>query len=184
MSESGPVEVSECELVTVTGETIRVPDPERLVHLQFRRFAGCPICNLHLQSIVRRHDEISAAGIREVVFFHSPADVLAKYTADLPFATVADPDKRYYKEFGVESSPRAVLHPRAWGAAVRGTALTTLGRFRAAAVHKTGGHLGLPADFLIGTDGRVLAKKYGKHAYDQWSVDELLAHAHARHQAS
>jgi hypothetical protein len=45
-------------------------------------------------------------------------------------------------------------------------------------------HLGLPADFLIGTDGRVLAKKYGKHAYDQWSVDELLAHAQARHQAS
>jgi AraC-like DNA-binding protein len=35
--------------------------------------------------------------------------------------------------------------------------------------------LGLPADFLIGTDGRVLALKYGTDAYDQWSVDELLA---------
>ena len=37
--------------------------------------------------------------------------------------------------------------------------------------------LGLPADFLIGTDGRVLACKYGKHIYDQWSVDDLLSHA-------
>jgi hypothetical protein len=35
-------------------------------------------------------------------------------------------------------------------------------------------HLGLPADFLIGSDGRVLATKYGSHADDQWSVDELL----------
>jgi hypothetical protein len=37
--------------------------------------------------------------------------------------------------------------------------------------------LGLPADFLIGTDGRVLALKDGTDAYDQWSVDELLANA-------
>jgi hypothetical protein len=35
-------------------------------------------------------------------------------------------------------------------------------------------HLGLPADFLIGSDGRVLAAKFGRHADDQWSVDELL----------
>ncbi|EUA90004.1 putative alkyl hydroperoxide reductase/ Thiol specific antioxidant/ Mal allergen [Mycobacterium ulcerans str. Harvey] len=34
--------------------------------------------------------------------------------------------------------------------------------------------MGLPADFLIGSDGRVLATKYGNHADDQWSVDEPL----------
>jgi peroxiredoxin len=150
-----------------------------MVHLQFRRFAGCPICNLHLQSIVARHDEIEAAGIQEVVFFHSPADELATYTADLPFATVADPDKRYYRQFGVESSPRALLDPRAWGAVIRGIALTTLGRFRAPAARQDGGRLGLPADFLIDTNGAVIAEKRGTHAYDQWSVDELLAHARA-----
>jgi hypothetical protein len=37
-----------------------------------------------------------------------------------------------------------------------------------------GGSLGLPADFLIASDGRVLALKYGRHADDQWSIDELL----------
>ncbi len=30
------------------------------------------------------------------------------------------------------------------------------------------------ADFLVRADGRVLAAKYGTHAYDQWSVDEPL----------
>ncbi|NVB84948.1 MAG: AhpC/TSA family protein, partial [Kofleriaceae bacterium] len=36
-------------LVSLDGEPIEVPDPARLVHLQFRRFAGCPVCNLHLR---------------------------------------------------------------------------------------------------------------------------------------
>jgi hypothetical protein len=35
--------------------------------------------------------------------------------------------------------------------------------------------LGLPADFLIEPGGRVIAAKYGRHAGDQWSVDEVLA---------
>jgi peroxiredoxin len=172
-----PKRIESLELVSVTDERVKLPPSEGLVHLQFRRFAGCPICNLHLQSIVKRRDEIEAAGIQEVVFFHSPAEELAKYTADLPFATVADPDKRYYRQFGVESSPRSLLHPRAWGAAAKGSVMTLLGRFRAPAVHQDGGHLGLPADFLIDTNGTVIAAKRGTHAYDQWSVDELLSYA-------
>jgi peroxiredoxin len=167
--------VDERELVTVTGERVTVPDPGRLVHLQFRRFAGCPVCNLHLRSVVRRHDEIVAAGIREVVFFHSPAGELRGH--DLPFAVIADPGKHYYREFGVESDRRALLNPRAWGAIVRGSALTLRGKYRPPAVRQDGGRLGLPADFLVGPDGRVLAHKYGEHADDQWSVDELLAFA-------
>jgi hypothetical protein len=34
--------------------------------------------------------------------------------------------------------------------------------------------LGRPADFHMGKDGRILACKYGRHAYDQWTVDDVL----------
>ena len=34
---------------------------------------------------------------------------------------------------------------------------------------------GLPGDFLIAPSGQIEAMKYGTHAYDQWSVDELIA---------
>jgi peroxiredoxin len=157
------------ELRTITGESAHVPDPHRLVHLQFRRFAGCPFCNLHLRSLAQRHAEIEAAGIHEVAVFHSSASSLLEHEADLPFAIVADPDKHLYAEFGVESSVRAELDPRAWLPALRGAArMRKLPDFH-------GGIVGLPADFLIASDGRVLAFKYGVHAYDQWSVDELLA---------
>ncbi|XXY45186.1 hypothetical protein WME91_34800 [Sorangium sp. So ce269] len=96
------------DLVTVTGAPVRVPDPAQLTHLQFRRFAGCPVCNVHLRSFARRHGEITAAGVCEVVLFHSPADELREHVIGLPFAVVADPDKRLYGEVGVEScSPPA-----------------------------------------------------------------------------
>ncbi len=163
------------ELPAVSGEHVRVPEPGRLVHLQFRRFAGCPVCNLHLRSVVARHDEIVAAGVREIVVFHSPADELRVHTADLPFAVVADPDKRLYREFGVEAGPRALLDPRAWGAIVRSIAAGLRNRDPLPSRTQPGGRLGLPADFLLDGDGHVLARKYGDHAYDQWSVDELLA---------
>jgi AhpC/TSA family len=176
-------EVNHRELMTIQGEPVQIPEPDRLVHLQFRRYAGCSICNMHLRSITQRHEEILAAGIREVVVFHSSAETMLEFQGELPFAVIGDPNNKLCAEFGVESSLKAVLNPRA-----------PLAGFRArSVVHSVRGamgigekHLGLPADFLIGHDGLVLAAKYGKHASDQWSVEELLelARSHGRHLAT
>ncbi|WP_063737078.1 peroxiredoxin-like family protein [Streptomyces sp. RTd22] len=167
------------ELSPVSGPALTVPAPDgRLTHLQFRRFAGCPVCNLHLRSVTVRHPEIEAAGVREVAVFHSPAGELRQYADGLPFALIADPDKHLYAEFGVESAPRALLDPRAWlpalSAILRSTAMLVRGREGLPSRRQPHGRLGLPADFLIAPDGTVLAAKYGEHAYDQWTVDELL----------
>lgn len=166
--------IGQRELLTISGERVRIPDADRRVHLQLRRFAGCPICSLHLRSVVQRHDDIEAAGIREVVVFHSPrAQLLSQ--PDLPFAVVADPDKDLYLEFAVEPSIRSLLDPRTWPALVWGA--LRKGRPPPFPLHN--GPFGLPAEFLIASDGRVLARKYGVHADDQWSVDDLLHLARA-----
>lgn len=176
---------------TVEGAEAAVPDPDPalLTHLQFRRFAGCPVCNLHLRSMARRQTEIAASGVREVVFFHAPNEDLRRYAPELPFAIVGDPEKLTYREFGVEAARRALLDPRAWPTILRAVAVTLAGSRRGrmpapppASETPHGGRIGLPADFLIAPDGTVLAAKYGEHAGDQWSVDELLAlAAQARH---
>jgi peroxiredoxin len=171
------------DLKAASGQRVTVPDPAGdYVHLQLRRFAGCPICNLHLRSIVTRHDEIRANGIREVVVFHATAAELTKHEAELPFPLIADPERALYRRLGVERRPRSVLSPRAQRAAIAGLA-TALGKHSTKTgflgpVKPTGGRLGLPADFLIAPDGRITTLKYGRHAYDQWTVDELLDHAH------
>jgi peroxiredoxin len=165
------------DLMTISDKPAPVPDPERLVHLQFRRYAGCPVCNLHLRSFAARHDELVAAGVREVVVFHSRAETMREFQGQLPFAAIADPQKKLYAEFGVETmSAWLALDPRSWLAAARAIA-------RAPSLHGATGHgeehLGLPADFLIGRDGQILEAKYGKRVDDHWSVDEVLGLAAA-----
>lgn len=156
----------------VTGETINLPDPKRLVHLQFRRFVDCPICNTHIAEFRKRAQEIEAAGIKEVIVFHSSPKSIRSYQKDVPFSMVGDPKKVLYKDFGVETS-LGFARPKALGAAMRGILHGHFG------LRLAGGPLGLPADFLIAPSGRISAVKYGTHAYDQWSVDELLTLAHS-----
>ena len=170
------------ELAATSGQQVTVPDPAGgYVHLQLRRFAGCPICNRHLRSIVTRHDEIRSHGIREVVVFHSTAAELTKFEAELPFPLIADPERELYRRLGVERGLSSLLSTRALRAAIAGqtAALGNRSTKRGALgpIKPTGGRLGLPADFLIAPDGRIAALKYAQHAYDQWTVDELLDHA-------
>lgn len=126
-----------------------------------------------------RHDDTVAARIREVVVFYSTPEELARYEADSPFVVVGDPDKVIYAEFGGEPSPPALLDPRDMapliGPMIRSLP-AILGRKPPPPPGRvTGGHSGLSGDLLIAPGGRVIAGKLGKHAYDQWSVTELLA---------
>jgi peroxiredoxin len=165
------------DLVTIHGKPVPVPDPDRLVHLQFRRYAGCPVCNLHMRSITARYDEIRAAGIGEVAVFRSTTETMLEFQGDLPFAAIADPELTLYAEFGVGRMPyTTALKPRSWRAAMRG--LRQAPSLRGATGNGEG-YLGLPADFLISPDGRVLAANYGKYTDDHWSADELLGLASA-----
>jgi len=155
---------------TIHGKPVHLPDPaSRYVHLQFRRFAGCPVCNFHLLTMSRRQAEIAAAGIRQVVFFHSSREEMLKYQAQLPFDCVADARKKHFKAFGVEKSLRALLNPRVFWSGLRW--ILAARRFYTRAEN---GVLGLPADFLVDAQGRIVACKYGTHADDHWEVDELL----------
>jgi len=153
-----------------SGEALKLPDPKRLVHLQFRRFVDCPICNTHIAEFRKRAREIDAAGIKEVIVFHSSPKSIRSYQQDVPFSMVGDPEKVLYREFGVDAS-LGFMSLKALGAAMRGIAHGHFG------LRLSGGPLGLPADFLIAPSGRINAVKYGTDAYDQWSVDELLTFA-------
>src|SRR3989454_9012710 len=91
-------------LESVTGGPIKLPDPNRLVHLQFRRFVDCPICNTHIAKLRRRAHEIEAAGIQEVIVFYSSAKSNRSYQKDVSFVLVGEPKKGLYKKFGMETT--------------------------------------------------------------------------------
>lgn len=161
-------------LTSLRGSSVSIPDSDgRLTHLQFRRFAGCPVCNLHLHNVAKRVDDLKRACIREVAVFHSSAESMRPFQGELPFDVIPDPNKDLYRAFGVEASLRSVADPRAWGGAVKGM----VSGQRWNPLRGEGGHLGLPADFIIDRAGKITALKYGIHADDHWSVDEILQHA-------
>jgi len=157
-------------LTSLETSTVEIPDGKHLVHLQFRRFAGCPFCNLHLHSVKQRYEEIIAAGVRVVAVFHSSAAALRKYQPEMPFAIIPDPSRNLYQEFGVETRILGVALPRMWVRALRAGLL----RRRLTIPMEGETPFGLPAEFLIAPQGRVVAVKYGEHVYDQWTVDEVL----------
>ncbi|WP_291414690.1 hypothetical protein [Actinophytocola sp.] len=72
-------------------------------------------------------------------------------------------------ETNSSGSGAGTVDPRAWSVIARG-------RRAGGKVFVKGDSVnGLPADFLVGPDGVQRAAKYGRHASDHWSVDELLA---------
>ena len=156
-------------LESIQGSSVPIPHATQLTHLQFRRFAGCPMCNLHIQSFIKRHAELVAQGIQVVAVFHSSKNAMLEHQSSTPFPLIADPAKSLYKAFGVESSVLSVLNPKAWPAAIKG-----LLRHGPGFPARGESALGLPAEFLIDNSGQILAAKYGKHAYDQWGVEEVL----------
>ena len=156
-------------LTTTRGKELSIPVPgSKFTHVQFRRFSGCPICNTHIASLRAAAHKLQERGIYEVLFFHSTTSEVQSFHNDLPFEAIADPEKRFYRQVGAEQSYFASLHPSALWAAFLSSVKGRMG------LKMTGGPFGLPAEFLVASDGRILAAKYGLHAYDQWSVDELV----------
>lgn len=156
-------------LESIQGEKVSIPHDINFTHLQFRRFAGCPMCNLHIQNFIQNHQTLLSNGIQEVAVFHSTKASLLSHHAEAPFPLIADPDKLLYREFGVEQSIFSILHPRAWVAGIKGLFVPSIGlpNFGESVI-------GLPADFLINNLGKVVAFKYGTHAYDQWELEEVI----------
>ncbi len=158
---------------TLAHGTFEWPAPSAsFLHLQFRRFAGCPVCNLHMRAFALAIGALAAARVVTVAFFHSTAAQMAPYQGDLPFAVVPDPERLWYAHFGVERSRLAVAHPKVMWSALKGLAVAKSNPF-------VGGldQTGLPADFLIDREGKIVALHYGAHADDQWTVEDLLREA-------
>ena len=155
---------------TIKGKELAVPNTNsNFLHLQFRRFAGCPVCNFHLHNLAKRNQDIRAAGISEIIFFHSSKEEMLKYQDHIPFDCVADPKKQFYKMFGVETSKRSILHP---SVLLNGT-LNVL-RTRKLYNKAENGIFGLPADFMIDSNGKIIRAHYASHAGDNWSYEDLI----------
>lgn len=153
-----------------------IPAPEGITHLQFRRFIGCPFCDIHLRAFEMRYDEIRNAGINVIVVFRSNKEELNRNPADLPYSIFLDPEGKLYTEMSIKSGLRAILNVTALTSAFPNLIRTIMaGRFALPQYGRMNKSLlGNPADFLLVPDGKILDREYATSAAGGWTVNELL----------
>jgi peroxiredoxin len=156
-------------LKSINRGKISIPVDSGITHVQFRRFAGCPMCNLHLHQFNTRANELAKENIHEVVVFHSTAERLIEFQSDSQFAMIADPGKQLYRQFAVQESIWAIAHPIALFTAIFAFISGHRGTPNSDESIK-----GLPGEFLINAQGEMIAVHYGRHGSDHWSVDDVL----------
>ena len=129
--------------------------------LMFFRYASCPMCNLRLHDFAKEYPRLRATReLAAVAFFHSPAEAITRNAGrrDDLFSLVADPDQEIYRHFGVGTSWVGLLKSMVLPSFYRDWIRSMRHGFWGGADARMAG---MPADFLVGTDGRILLAHYG-----------------------
>jgi len=165
MRLSLPCDALEFTAVDIYGKPFSLSDyAGRPVILSFFRDASCPFCNLRVYEYSQRFKEWDLLGISVIAVFSSEPEAVKEFVAKQPrpFRTVGDPNLDIYNVYGIGSS--------------------LVGFFKAIfskfdiirAGFRTGAKINvtnskpflLPADFLIGPNGKVMDLWYGSDASD------------------
>jgi len=158
---------------TMEGKTISLDDfAGKPLLLMFYRYGSCPMCNLRLRDFAQHYASLHERGLEAVAFFHSSArSILANAGRQhYPFHLVPDPKFRVYRSYGVETSWLRFLLTMAlpsfyvdWIRSMRygfwGGVDWQMGK--------------MPADFLIGPDGRIVRAHYGRNFGDHLPLQEI-----------
>jgi peroxiredoxin len=141
--------------------------------LMFFRYASCPMCNLRLHDFAREYPRLQATRrLAAVAFFHSSAEAIRRHAGrrDYPFPLVPDPDQKLYRDFGVETSwvwfLKSMVIPSFYADWIRSMRHGFWGGAGAQMAK-------MPADFLVGPDGRILLVHYGHNIGDHLSLAEI-----------
>jgi thioredoxin-dependent peroxiredoxin len=146
--------------------------------LSFFRNAACALCNLRVHALIERYADYHRAGLEIVAIFESPAESMRDYVGkqDAPFPLIADPAAHLYTLYGVESSEAQIATTMAMPATQAVIASAAAQAFQL--TEEPGSNfLRMPADFFIGSDGRVLDAHYATYVWDHMPferIEELL----------
>lgn len=145
----------------------------------FLRFAGCPICSLHMLPLTQSLRDLKKSNVI-YVYSSSQEKCLALHKqVGMPshVQVIADPNLELYKLFGVKSgsiwqmiSTMGSVMPKM---SSQKKALTQQGIYSdVSKIGMDGSMLMLPADFLVDEKGKLVTTHYGKRWNDHLPIDE------------
>ena len=149
--------------------------------LSFFRFAGCPLCNMRVHELTKRYSELGE-DFSVVGVFNSSVENLKLHMDKhhAPFPMLADKDRVYYKEYGVQYSLSGVITgvTKRWS--------TVAKAFMKGYVPKSaeGNLLIMPAEFLVDRDGIIREVHYGQDEGDHMPFETIKAFALSQQEVS
>lgn len=145
------------------------------VYVSFLRNVDCVFCNLQIHQLINNKEKLDDANVQVIMFLQSNKEDILESTFKgentFPFTVIADPDKKIYNQYGAESSFLKYLKFMFKMSDVikgkkQGMKVT---------LNQRGEQFLMPADFIIGADGKVIKAHYGQDVGDHIPLHELLA---------
>lgn len=167
-----PCNSLEFDVSDINGNQINIAELRgKPIILSFFRDLGCPFSNLRVFEFTRRSKEWKKLGIEVIAVSSSSTEDAQKYIGDepLPYRIIADPDLRLHKLYGLKKS----LWGYAKGCALRMPQLTAGKKIASTEGVKINNRTLLPADFLIGFDGKIVDLWYGKDVGDHIPISRI-----------
>ncbi len=151
--------------------------------LTFFRSAGCPVCNFHVSQLMGYAPRWQEQGLTMIAVYESTKDNLLGYVQDsagrrrFPFTIIADPERRLYELYKVESSFGKMM-----GGFMKSTVIGMAKNgsdFRQSATKpkQDGSMTRIGADFLINERGVIHTAHYGSHIGDHLSIEVITSFA-------
>ena len=164
------------EILDVFGKKVQVSkDNDSKIFLAFMRYAGCPVCNFRTHELIENYNQLQSLGYELILVYESNSKTLKKYLEEspVPFRVIADPKRKLYEKFKVESSFWKTFKS-AFNEKTKKNKKAGKKLFGTNKVNRDGKLTGIPADFLISADGRIEKAYYGKNIADHLPLNEII----------
>jgi thioredoxin-dependent peroxiredoxin len=163
----------EFQIRDVFGESINLRNLRgKKVYLAFERNAGCPVCNLRINQLLKHSDLLRGDAVVLLVYESSNEKMLEYLEREAyPFHFIADPGNELYKLYAVEKSWLKLMSSLLNGIISKVNAGKKL--FNKSIVQD--GHANtIPAEFIISEEGKISLVHYGKFVGDHLTIPYLL----------
>lgn len=162
----------------INGNDVKLSDFRgKKIILSFYRNVSCPFCNRRVHQIMGNNLRLKNAGVQLVFLFESSNEKLSSsvfHQGISPWPLIGDPDKKVYKQYGVEQSTLKMMKTMFVAnvaQAKKETKELNLPEDKDASMNL------VPADFFIDEKFKIVKAHYGTHLDDHVPIEELKAFA-------
>lgn len=161
------------ELTDWKGRPFNLHEKSGKKWVAFFRYASCPLCNLRVNEMIKRYEEITNNGLQIFTIFQSEPESVAKYVGqqEPPFLILCDPSEKAYVSYKLQANLLGMISPKNM------TQLMSALKSGFMPGKMEGAITRIPADFIINENNNLIDVFYGTSIGDHIPINRVLDEA-------